>query len=338
MGWLESKYINLLSPRLEQFTRKSNNLYNFRCPLCGDSSNNKRKLRGYIFEKKGSYFFFCHKCNASHSFKNILKRLDPMLHDDYVKEILVESGSPTPKEKTTFEFTRPKFQTMGALTKLKKVSTLKPGHPVKSYVESRLIPSQYHYKLFHCKLFKSWVNTIIPDKFDTESLERDAPRLVIPLLNKEGEMFGFQGRSYKKNAAVRYITIMTDPDMARIYGLDTVDTSKDIYCFEGPIDSMFIPNSIATCGGEASRELSKAGIPKDKLIMVYDNEPRNEHTVQKIFKSIEYGYRVCIWPETVAEKDINDMVMNGLKPLDIINDSVYSNLMAKLRLQEWKRV
>ena len=337
MGWLETKYINLLSPRLEQFTRKSNNLYNFRCPLCGDSSN-KRKLRGYIFEKKGKYFFFCHNCNASLSFKNLVKRLDPMLHDDYVKECLVESGTPTPKEKTIFEFTRPKFQTDGALTKLKRVSSLKPGHPVKTYVESRLIPSQYHYKLFHCKLFKHWVNTIIPDKFDSESLKRDTPRLVIPLLNKEGEMFGFQGRSYKKNAAVRYITIMTDPDMARIYGLDTVDTSKDVYCFEGPIDSMFIPNSIATCGGEAGRELHLAGIPKDKLIMVYDNEPRNEHTVQKILKAIEYGYRVCIWPETVAEKDINDMVMNGLKPLDIINSSVYSGLMAKLRLQEWKRV
>lgn len=337
MSWLENKYINLLSPRLEQFKRKSDRLYNFKCPICGDSKDG-RKTRGYIFEKKGILRFHCHNCNASMKFEYFMKQLDPNLYYEYRKETLLESGSNTEPLEEKFQFRRPKFQTDGALRKIKKISSLKPDHPAKIYIDGRLIPSNFHYKLYYTHKFKHWVNTIIPDKFDAESLTRDEPRLVIPLIDRGGEMFGFQGRSFRKNTHVRYITIMTDPEHARVYGLDTVDNTKDVYCFEGPIDSMFIPNGVATCGGEAGIELHKAGIDKDKLIMVYDNEPRNEHTVVKIAKAIEHGYRVCIWPDNLAEKDINDMVLKGLKPLDIINDCVYIGLKAKLRLQEWKRV
>ena len=49
--YLQQKYLLLLSSQLGQFKKKSNNLFNFRCPYCGDSQKHKNKARGYIFEK-----------------------------------------------------------------------------------------------------------------------------------------------------------------------------------------------------------------------------------------------------------------------------------------------
>ena len=41
--YIDKKYINMLSPRLERFAWKKQDLANCRCPLCGDSKKNKAK-------------------------------------------------------------------------------------------------------------------------------------------------------------------------------------------------------------------------------------------------------------------------------------------------------
>ena len=49
MDLVDSKYITLLSSRLPKFKRVKPNLFNFRCPICGDSQKHKNKARGYIY-------------------------------------------------------------------------------------------------------------------------------------------------------------------------------------------------------------------------------------------------------------------------------------------------
>jgi predicted restriction endonuclease len=46
MDFVDVKYINLISARFQKFKKVKNNLYNFRCPICGDSQRNKNKARG----------------------------------------------------------------------------------------------------------------------------------------------------------------------------------------------------------------------------------------------------------------------------------------------------
>jgi hypothetical protein len=154
-------------------------------------------------------------------------------------------------------------------------------------------------------------------------------------------LFGFQGRSFKKNAKVRYITIILDDSKPKLFGLDKVDEDEQIYVVEGPLDSLFIPNCIASCGSDLTTSLHHITPDKSKFSVVYDNEPRNEEIVKKIEKAIDQGYNVCIWPDSVSEKDINDMVLAGYTPaklVDIINENTYSGLKAKLRFSEWKKV
>lgn len=337
MLWLEHKYVNLLSSRLERFGRVNANTYKFRCPVCGDSQKDPRKTRGYIYMRKGALKFFCHNCNASMGLPWFIKTLDPTLYTEYLKERMLENGQRNETQEFVDKMKTPVFVKNTGLKDLKKVSQLKPEHPVKQYISGRLIPSEAHHKLFLVRNFKAWVNTMIPDKF--EDVEKDEPRLILPFLDKDKNLFGFQGRSFRKSG-IRYITIMLNDDQPKIFGLDTLDTSKDIYVVEGPIDSLFLPNGIASAGGDLISPLQQIDVQKDKFVIIYDNEPRNKETIKKIEKAIEAGYRVCIWPTRIEHKDINDMVLAGYAPeqvKEIIDECTYSGPTAKLHFALWRK-
>lgn len=337
MLWLEHKYINLMSSRLERFARVNANTYKFRCPICGDSQKDRRKTRGYIYMRKGALKYFCHNCNASMGLPWFIKSQDPTLYAEYLKEKMLEQGQKDDTHAFAEKMKTPVFIKTTGLKDLKKVSQLKPEHPVKLYIQKRMIPTESHHKLFLTMKFKAWVNTMIPDKF--EDLENDEPRLILPFLDKDKNLFGFQGRSFKKSG-IRYITIILDDEKPKIFGLDTMDDSKDIYVVEGPIDSLFLPNGIASAGGDLITPLNLLDVQKDRFVVVYDNEPRNKHTVKHIEKAIESGYRVCIWPSSIEQKDINDMVLAGYttdKVKDIIDECTYSGPTAKLHLAIWRK-
>jgi len=339
MLWLEHKYVNLLSSRLERFARVNANTYKFRCPICGDSQKDPRKTRGYVYMRKGALKFFCHNCNASMGLPWFIKTLDPTLHTEYLKERMLEQGHRNETQEFVEKMKTPVFVKTTGLKELKKVSQLRPDHPVKEYVVKRQIPSDTHYKLFLVRNFKQWVNTMQPEKFDEESLKNDEPRLIIPFLDEEKNLFGFQGRSFK-NTGVRYITIILNDDKPKIFGLDTMDASKDIYVVEGPIDSLFLSNGIASAGGDLISPLQLLDVQKSQFVIVYDNEPRNKDTVKKIEKAIDSGYRVCIWPTSIEQKDINDMILAGYtqeQVKEIIDECTYTGPTAKLHFALWRK-
>ena len=337
MIWLDHKYVNLLSGRLERFARVGSETYRFRCPICGDSEKDKRKTRGYVFQRGGMLRYFCHNCGASMRFQYLIKTIDPTLYLEYVKEKIKENNQANETHEFVQKMKPPVFVKETQLNELIKVSKLKPEHPVKQWVDGRQIPSNSHYKLFYCKKFASWVNSMIPEKFN-DKVENE-PRLIIPFLDENKKLFGFQGRSFKKNG-LRYITIMLDESKPKIFGLDGVDRSKDIYLVEGPIDSLFLPNAIASAGSDLVSQLQLTDLPKENMIVVYDNEPRNKEIVSKVEKTIEAGYRICIWPTSIEHKDINDMVLAGYTPeqvKEIIDECTYSGPTAKLHFALWRK-
>ena len=343
MSWLEQKYINLLSNRLPRFAKKGNDLWNFRCHICGDSQKNKFKARGYLFAQNGEYFYRCHNCSASLNFKQFLGSVDQNLAEEFTKEKFAEKSGllVAPKkvvEKDIGKFIQPRFIKYTALNTLKKVSQLDPAHPVKRYVMSRQIPSTMHFKLFYAPKFKTFVNTLIPDKFDTEKDGFvDEPRLIIPFVDQSQQLIGFQGRNFSKDG-IRYITIMLDNTKPKVFGLESVDFNQKFYVFEGPIDSMFIKNSIAMAGSSLDRLLDKH---KSNAVIVFDNEPRNKEIVGTVEKYIQSGYNVAIWPDHIQQKDVNDMVLEGMKPVDIkltIDNNTFRGLTALVKFNNWKKV
>lgn len=339
--WLESKYISLLSNRLRNFKRKGPDQWNFSCPVCGDSRTNKHKARGYVYPSKGKLVYHCHNCNVTMGTPKFLKYVDAVLYDEFIREKVSVDPIDKPKNEIT-EFVEkmlpPKFVKEGPLKGLKKISSLPPEHAVKLYVQKRMIPSNYHYKLYVVKHFKKWVNTFMPGKFESE--DNDEPRLIIPFLDENKNLFGFQGRALLKKSQIRYITIITDKEKPKLFGLDTLDITKPIFVVEGPIDSMFLPNALASAGGDMITDLPKVA-DKDNITIVYDNEPRNKDIVRNIEKAVDNGYKVCLWPSTTMQKDVNDMVLSGMsqqKIVDIINEHTYKGLEAKLEMASWKKI
>jgi len=330
MDFIDVKYINLISSRFSKFKKVNPKLYNFRCPICGDSQKNRNKARGYLYQIKNNTNYKCHNCGLNISFSNFLKGLDPETHKQYVFEKFKDGKSgnnfvvKNPEDIfTKLKSSKPKFK--------KKISIDLPeafSVPTsKQYLESRAI---FDGKFYYAKNFKEFVNTIKPGTF--ESTKYGEERIVIPLV-RNNELIGIQGRALSSNP-IKYLTIMLDDDAPKIYGLDTIDTKRPIYIIKGPFDSTFVENSVAMCGAD----IDVRSFDWSDYIWVYDNEPRNAEIVTRISRTIERGDKVVIWPSSIREKDINDMILSGHDVMSVVESNTYSGLEAKLKFTIWKKV
>ena len=201
------------------------------------------------------------------------------------------------------------------------VSKLDSNHKFRRYCEYRKIPLDRVYYTDRFDELSNYAETPVKDK----------ERLVLPFFDEEGKLFGIQGRSLDKDQ-IRYITLMFDKDKPKLFGLNTVDTSKQFFVVEGPIDSLFVTNCLSMAGADVSlnKYISNA-------VIVFDNEPRNKQITAKVKKYLEEGYRVVIWPDSLKEKDINDMVLKGHDVNKLLTENIYNGLSGILKLNEWKR-
>ena len=324
MDIIDSKYIGLVSSRLQKFKRVKPNLFNFRCPICGDSQKHKNKARGYFYQVKTNTNFKCHNCGASSSFNNFLKQIDSTLHKQYTMEKFKEGfagGRNFVVDEPKLEFKKPVFKKKLDLPKATEVPI------AKEYLEKRkLDPSKFYFAY----KFKEWTNT---QKQTFDTIGRDESRIIIPMYDEDKILIGFQGRSLGPNS-VKYITVMINEDAPKIYGLDKIDNEKPIYIIEGPFDATLVQNSVAMCGSD----LDIRSFGWSDCIYVYDNEPRNREIVNRIDKTINGGYKVVIWPTSIVEKDINDMVLGGHKIMSVLESNTYSGLQAKVKFNNWKKI
>jgi transcription elongation factor Elf1 len=323
MDLIDSKYIGLVSSRLQKFKRVKADLYNFRCPLCGDSQKNKNKTRGYIYTVKNNTNFKCHNCGASLSFNNFLKELDQSLHKQYVMEKFKEghTGKNFVVEEPKFDFVKPTFKKKLDLPKASEIPI------AREYLERRKVNPE---KFYFADKFKEWVNT---QKQTFNTITRDESRIIIPMYDKDSNLIGFQGRALGPSPN-KYITVMLSDESPKLYGLEKVDSSEPIYIVEGPFDSTFIENAVAMCGSDV--DIRSFGW--SDYIYVFDNEPRNREIVNRISKTIERGDKVVIWPSSIKEKDINDLVLAGHNVMDMLKSNTHIGLEAKIKFNNWKKV
>ena len=322
MDQIDAKYISLVSARLQKFKRVKADLYNFRCPICGDSQKNKSKARGYLYSAKTSVNYKCHNCGASFSLNNFLKTMDVTLHKSYCLEKFKEgkTGRTFTTNEPKFVFEKPKFAQRIVLPLCSEVEV------GRTYLQNRKIdPTKFYY----AENFDEFVRTF--QGLDYGYMGKE-PRIIIPLYYDK-DLIGFQGRSLNSKS-IKYITVMLKEDAPKIYGLDNIERNSRVYITEGPFDSTFIRNSIAMCG--ADLDISNWGISNP--VWVYDNEPRNREILNRISKTIASGDSIVIWPSHIKEKDINDMVLAGHDVQSLIELNTYSGLEAKLKFTTWKKI
>jgi len=330
-SYVDLDYISKVQPRLQQFKRKKDYLFNFRCPVCGDSKKSKTKARAYLYRVKNDMFFKCHNCGQGQNLANFIKFVDPKLYESYLLERYKKSAPATPKPE--FDFKPTKFKDQTPIDDLKSIKDLPEDHPARLYCDNRKIPEKCFDKLFLSDKFMTLVNEVKPN---TYKVIKDHPRLIIPFYDTTGKVFAFQGRAFGKEQP-KYLTIKLDENKQKVYGLDKVNFQQPIYITEGPIDSLFIDNCLAAGGADL---FLKNKIPNDQITYIFDNEPRNKEIVKRMYKVIEQNFNVVIWPEDLQLKDVNDMILSGLTKLqlqDIISNNTYSKLSALTKLNYWKK-
>ena len=320
MNLIDSKYIGLVSSRLGNFKRVKSDLYNFRCPICGDSKKNKTKTRGYLYTIKADVNFRCHNCGASMTFSNFLKEIDPVVHKQYVFERFKQgsTGRGTVVEEPVFKFEAPTFKSSIDLPLASTVDVSR------IYLEKRkLDPTKFYY----AERFVEYVNS------HKQNLDvKEHPRIIIPLYY-EKNFVGVQGRTLNSNS-VKYITTIFYDEAPKIYGLDNIRRDAPVFVTEGPFASTFLLNSIAMCGADS--DVRKWGVSTP--VWVYDNEPRSKEITERLSTAIARGDSVVIWPTGIEEKDINDMILAGHDVQSIVESNTYSGLEANLQFTTWKRI
>ena len=342
MNYIDTKYISLIGSRLRNFQKKSNFLWNFSCPYCGDSSTNRKKARGFVYRTKNDLFYKCHNCAMGTTLPKLIEYVDANLYKEYQMERYKEGQTASGRggknngqhvAAPKFEFKKPEFKSKPKFEGLKSFNELEKNHPAVQILSKRALPRETWNDIYYCSKFFEFTNKLVENKFP--SLDGDHPRMIIPFRKENGEIFAYQGRAFG-NEPQKYITIILDKSYPKIFGLDRVDPSLLIYVTEGPIDSLFLDNAIASAQSDLR-------VPqfKDKAVLVPDNEPRNKQIVNQIKKFIEDGYSVCLWPKSIEQKDINDMVLSGMTPEEIkntIDSSTYSGLSALTEFNNWKRI
>ena len=309
----------LLSPRLDKFKKLRDNLFNFRCPYCGDSQKFTNKARGYFYRKKNDFFYKCHNCGKGTTFSKVLQYIDPEMYKEFVMEKF--TGPKTDE----FKFEAPKFKKRDPkLENLTPINKLNGNHPARQFVESRQIPEEFYSDLYLCSKFFKWAKI---------RSKQDHPRLVIPFRDESGEVFAAQGRAFGKETP-KYLTVKFQ-DKPKIFGLDRCDWSQQTYVVEGPLDSLFVDNCLAVAGADFEHHFPM----KENVTIILDNEPRSREIIKRMEKLIDKDYELVIWPDNIKEKDINDMVLAGdANIMQTITNNTYTGLTAKLKLASWKLI
>ena len=337
--YLDIKYLNLISHKFEAFKRKDDYLFNVRCPICGDSQKNKRKMRGYFYRKSNDLFYKCHNCGAGTNFGNILKQLDSLAYKEYVLERYSDGVSKFKSHKTPelpdFE---PKFEKKPKRLideVMDNLDDLPYDNEAVQYAESRKLPKHKFNRLYYIDNIKNIVQ--LNSKYK-ESIITEEPRLAIPFFDTNDKLTAVSLRAMR-GEALRYILVKIDEDAPTVFGLDTIDENEEITVVEGPLDSLFMDNCIA-CAGTSFNKIEQLPIRQDRLRIVFDNQPKNKEVCKLMHKYIELGHSICIWPESVSGKDINDMIMDGLTSDEIssiISDNTFRGLSAQMKFTTWKK-
>ena len=324
------QYLHLVSHQLEKFKSQGDNVFNFRCPICGDSSRNKKKARGYLFPHKIDLFYKCHNCGFSSPFAELLKIINSELFKRYALEKFYNKQEKKKTEEIQYEYEAPVFTKYLTFKSAIKIENLPDDHVAKIYLKNRKLPYERFYYTENFAEFTKEVKKKVSSFSD--------PRIIIPFLSSTGMLMGYQGRALSPKAQ-RYVTEKIHPNAPKIFGLDKVNVKDTIYITEGPFDSLFVPNGIAMAGSDSNQWISK--FPKEKVVIVLDNEPRSKAIVDKYEKFIKEGYKIFIWPNNIAEKDLNDLALHKgysyTKILETINSNTFREIKATLKLSQWRK-
>ena len=333
---IDVTFIHRASSRLKLFKATSKKVFTCRCPICGDSKKDELKTRFYFYPGRHGYMTKCHNCGYSRSFYKFLEDFDSSLFKEYKFDKFKDQTSTrfhTPYQAIKTEPEETISTGVDSVFELiKRVDKLTEHHYIHKYLDGRKIPLQVRNHLYYSADFNELL-----DVFGHNKLKENEPRLIIPFYDWDGGFLGLQGRTIGKHS-VRYMTLKYKTNSPKAFGLERFAKDEKGYVVEGALDSLFLGNCIALSGLDST---IKDELDKEKTTFVLDNQPRHRDVVRNMEVLCKEGFKVCVWPKRIKNKDINKMIMGGLDVRNlkkIIDKNTHQGIDLKLAITDWSRV
>lgn len=333
---IDKKYLKSLN--LKGFEKKSENLFVFRCPICGDSKKSTSKKRCYAnkHKKKEQLYIYCHNCSFGANFSYFLKTININLFQQYRNEIQQERLKKKKNIKVNI-LKKEKVIDHNFIINEECKNVLNAPNYVIEYLKNRMINEKYFSEIFWTLNFKKYVNSNYIKKY--ENTDRDDERIIFPIFNNSNKLIGLQGRSLF-NENYRYLTVKLKDDEELFYGIHRIKENSDVYITEGIFDSlMFGDQGIAMLG--SSKKIDGL-IKKNKfnnVYMIFDNEPNNKFIYSNMKRFTNSNSSLFIWPMK-GIKDINEfrMRMSSIDLIKFVQKFSYKSdsLKRKILEKNWK--
>jgi len=298
------------------------------CPYCGDSSDDHKKKRGNLYWD--TLQFHCFNCSAHSNAYQLLKDHhlnfkstdDSIQVIDYIQEHKVASNDIEVLEHDVFKLAHDLAPTRTELREWFGFKEVETGDPAFFYLRNRLLSARLDRFMYSPKDKRIVVLNIAPaDKiigFQTRSLikKRNSRYLTYDL----AKMYEETGRELK----ITEEELISTKKVSTIFGVMMVDFERDVTMFEGPIDSMFMPNSIGLAtAGRSTEEFDE--IPTVRYM--FDNDETGK---RKMMQKLRRGKKIFIWEKFFKETKIEKEYEAYLKSIDQKNRDKYPKQIGDL--------
>jgi predicted RNA-binding Zn-ribbon protein involved in translation (DUF1610 family) len=312
--------------QLKHEIKETDSYFNFSCPICGDSTKDYSKHRGYLYFK--NLRFKCYNCNASTTLYNLLSQYLQLSNDELenilelqekYKDVVIDDStliSQIISESKNFEH----LPTISNFINTKRIIPIQNTFG-EEYLLSRfqeIKPNFFYHKYFN----QLYILNTVQDK-----------------------LLGYQIRNLNKDATTRYLTFKTSKiyqdhphlftsddikhfdKISNVFGVGSINVDDIITVFEGPLDANLYRNSVGVCS--VQNDFSFSGIKKQYF---FDFDMAG---LTKMIKLIQQGFPVFLWTKFLYEHglskekkwDLNDLI--SFSKINNIQFKDFSNYFSK---------
>ena len=336
----EQYVVNVLYENIYKISyNKYNKSYNGCCPICKEGNSwGKKKRFYYIPDKELAY---CHNCGYSKKALTFITEVtNKSLHEiiNEVKEFDIEIlPIEEPKEvKKVIDKSLP--EDCINLSDISQIEYYKDNAVVKTALQ--LIRDRKLDKgINKPKTFYISLKDVVHKN-----------RLILPFYDENDDIIFYQSRGLTKKDLFERPKYLSKVGAERsLYGMQNINSNLDnVFIFEGPIDSYFVENGLATCGITERSDKMFTSLQKEQInklnlyekIYVLDNQYCDKAALNKSIILVDNNEKVFIWPKELKRfKDFNDICVAGNKDKirpEFILKNTHSGLKAKLLLTEIK--
>lgn len=276
---------------------------NLACPVCGDSHEDSTKKRGNLYWDTLQYH--CFNCGAHSDVYQLLKEYNINFRDredsiaviDYIQHHKVEVQHTEVLELGIFKKIHQLAPTRQQLKQWFGFVEIEPGDPAFFYLRNRMLSHKLNHFMYSPK-----------DR-----------RIIVLNLAPKDKVIGFQTRALSKHRSARYLTydivkiyndtgqhleaseeeLMSLKKISTLFNVLMVDLQREVTMFEGPIDALFITNSIGLAtAGRDTQEFDE--IPTIRYM--FDNDSTGK---KKMMEKLKRGKQIFTWDKFLKDTKLD---------------------------------